>query len=395
MARGGGVSAPQRVALVHDWLTGMRGGERVLERVARMFPQADLHTLLWRRGAVSAELERHRIVTSFLDRLPAADTYYRWLLPLFPRAIESLDLSRYDAVVSTSHAVAKGVITRPGVPHVSIVFTPMRYVWDLEAQYFPPDRFSWPLSAYVRDICGRLRRWDRASASRPTQLVAISRHVAERIRRNWGRDSQVVYPHVDVERFTPGTGERNYYLLAGAFAPYKRLDLALQAFARLQRPLVVVGGGQEEAALHDMAPRGTEFRSGVSDEELARIMAGARALIFPGEEDFGIMPLEAMASGTPVIAFGRGGALETVGRGAWDEALARVAAGGIARVPGGMLFGTQTADAVAAAVDAFEQESFDPHELAALARPFSGERFDAELRAVLEAAGIPGVSHAG
>ena len=382
------MSARQRVALVHDWLTGMRGGERVLERVARFFPDADLHTLLWSRGAVSPELERHRIRTSFLDRLPAADTYYRWLLPLFPHAVESLDLSGYDAVVSTSHAVAKGARSRPGVPHVSIVFTPMRYVWDLEDQYFPPERFPWPMSAYVRGVCKRLRRWDRATASRPTKLVAISRYVSERIRRNWALDSQIVYPHVDVERFTPRAGARDYYLLAGAFAPYKRLDLALMAFARLRRPLVVVGGGQEEAKLHAIAPPGTEFRGGVSDLELAQMLAGARALIFPGEEDFGIMPLEAMASGTPVIAFGRGGALETVGRGATLETLARVAAGGMARVPGGFLFGTQTADAVAAAVTAFERETFDPQELVALAQPFSGARFDREIGAVFAAAGI-------
>jgi glycosyltransferase involved in cell wall biosynthesis len=378
-----------KVALVHDWLTGMRGGERVLERVARFFPDADLHTLVWRRGSVSAELERHRIHTSFLDRLPAADRRYRWFLPLFPRAIESLDLAGYDAVVSVSHAVAKAARARPGAPHVSIVLTPMRYVWDLEQQYFPPGRFRWPVSAYVRRTCRDLRRWDRATADRPTHLVSISRYVAERVRRHWGRESQVVYPHVDVERFTPWAGERSYYLLAGAFAPYKRLDLALAAFARLRRPLLVVGSGQEEARLHAAAPRGTEFRSGVSDQELARLIAGARAFIFPGEEDFGIMPLEAMASGTPVIAFGRGGAVETVGRGASSEALAKVASGGIARVPGGMLFGTQTADAIAAAVTAFEREAFVPGELAALARPFSGERFDAEIRDVFAAAGIP------
>jgi glycosyltransferase involved in cell wall biosynthesis len=378
-----------KVALVHDWLTGMRGGERVLERVARFFPDADLHTLVWRRGSVSAELERHRIHTSFLDRLPAADRRYRWFLPLFPRAIESLDLAGYDAVVSVSHAVAKAARARPGAPHVSIVLTPMRYVWDLEQQYFPPGRFRWPVSAYVRRTCRDLRRWDRATADRPTHLVSISRYVAERVRRHWGRESQVVYPHVDVERFTPWAGERSYYLLAGAFAPYKRLDLALAAFARLRRPLLVVGSGQEEARLHAAAPRGTEFRSGVSDQELARLIAGARAFIFPGEEDFGIMPLEAMASGTPVIAFGRGGAVVSVGRGASSEALAKIASGGIARVPGGMLFGTQTADAIAAAVTAFEREAFVPGELAALARPFSGERFDAEIRDVFAAAGIP------
>ena len=378
-----------KVALVHDWLTGMRGGERVLERVARWFPGADLYTLVWRRGSVSSEIERHRIHTSFLDRLPAADTRYRWFLPLFPRAIESLDLAGYDAVVSVSHAVAKGALARAGVPHLSIVLTPMRYVWDLEQQYFPPGRFPWPLSSYVRGTCARLRRWDRATAGRPTHLVSISHHVAERVRRHWGRDSQVIYPHVDVERFMPWRGERPYYLLAGAFAPYKRLDLALAAFARLERPLQVVGSGQEEARLHAAAPRGTEFRSGVSDEELARLLARARAFIFPGEEDFGIMPLEAMASGTPVIAYGRGGAVETVGRGATAAAHERIAAGGIARVPGGMLFGTQTASAIAEAVTAFERETFEPAELAALAQPFSGERFDAEIRGAFAAAGIP------
>src|SRR5262249_10605199 len=152
-----------RIALVHDWLTGMRGGERVLERVARGFPDADVFTLVWKRGSVSAELERHRIHTSFLDRLPGADTRYRWFLPLFPRALASLGAPGYDAVVSISHAVAKGVRARAGAPHVSIVLTPMRYVWDLEHQYFPPGRFAWPLSSYVRRTCARLRRWDRAT----------------------------------------------------------------------------------------------------------------------------------------------------------------------------------------------------------------------------------------
>jgi glycosyltransferase involved in cell wall biosynthesis len=379
--------ARRRVALVHDWLTGMRGGERVLERVARFFPDADLHTLVWTPGAVSRELERHRIRTSFLNRFPAADTHYRWFLPLFPAAIESLDLSGYDAVVSTSHAVAKGVIDAPRRAAREHRVHAHALRLGPAGQYFPPGRFQWPASAYVEYVCARLRRWDRATASRPTTIVAISRYVGSHPAA-LGRESTVVFPHVDVERFTPGMGERSYYLLAGAFAPYKRLDLALQAFRGLDLPLVVVGGGQEESRLHAMAPRGTEFRSGVSDEELARIYAGAKALLFPGEEDFGIMPLEAMASGTPVIAFGRGGAVETVGRGASDEALATVEAGGIARVPGGMLFGTQTASAVASAVRAFERETFDPLELARLAQPFSGERFDAEMRAVFEEAGI-------
>ncbi len=377
-----------RVALVHDWLTGMRGGERVFERIARFFPNAPIYTLVWNRGSVSAELESHPIVTSFLQHLPGAAKRYRWYLPLFPRAIESFDLSGFDAVVSSSHAVAKAVRTRPGVPHLSYVNTPMRYIWDLESQYFPSQRFAGLLGAYVRATCARLRVWDRATANRPSVVIANSAFIADRIRRHWGRESQVVHPSVEVERFTPGEGPRDYYLLAGAFAPYKRLDLALEAFRLLRRPVLVVGGGQDEAHLHALAPPGVTFLAGVTDAELAGIYAGARALIFPGEEDFGIMPVEAMAAGTPVIAFGRGGALETVGRGADAAALAKVAAGGIARVPGGMLFGTQSAAAIAQAVQAFEQETFSPGVLARLAEPFSGAHFDAALRAALIAAGI-------
>jgi glycosyltransferase involved in cell wall biosynthesis len=378
-----------RVALVHDWLTGMRGGERVLERIARFFPGAPIHTLVHDPGSVSRELESHPIVTSFLQRLPGAARRYRWFLPLFPRAIESFDFSGYDAVVSTSHAVAKAARAPAGTPHLSYVHTPMRYIWELESQYFPRERFPGPLGMYVRATCVRLRRWDRATASRPTALVANSAFVADRIRRHWGREAQVVHPCVEVERFTPGMGERQYYLLAGAFAPYKRLDLALAAFRLLRRPVLVVGGGQDEARLHALAPPGVTFRAGVTDAELAGIYAGARALIFPGEEDFGIMPVEALAAGTPVIAYGRGGVLETVGRGATPEALARVAAGGVARAPGGMLFGTQSAEAIAEAVRAFEREEYAPRSLAALAAPFSGTQFDAAMRAALTAAGIP------
>src|SRR5690242_5418261 len=197
-----------RVALVHDWLTGMRGGERVLERLARRFPGAPIFTLVWKRGGVSAELESHPIVTSFLQHLPQAERRYRWYLPLYPRAIESFDLSSFDAVVSTSHAVAKGAIARAGAPHLCYVHTPMRYIGELEPQYFPPERFPGPLGEFVRRTCSKLRRWDRATASRPTALVANSAHVADRIRRHWKRDARVVHPCVDVERFTPGRGAR-------------------------------------------------------------------------------------------------------------------------------------------------------------------------------------------
>ena len=380
-----------RVALVHDWLTGMRGGERVLERIAARYPGAPIHTLVWRRGSVSPALESHPIVTSFLQRLPGAERRYRWFLPLFPRAIESFDLSGFDVVISTSHAVAKGAVTAPGTFHLSYVFTPMRYVWDLERAYFPPGRFPWPLSWYVRRTCARLRDWDRATSGRPDALLADSSHVAGRIRRHWGREAEVLYPPVDVDRFRvrggpPATGADDHYLLAGAFAPYKCADLALETCARLGRRVLVTGSGPEEPRLRRLAPPGTEFRGWVGEAEMGAVYAGARALLFPGEEDFGVIPLEALASGTPVIAFGRGGALETVGRGASPAALARVAAGGVARVPGGVLFGTQTAAGLAAAIEAFERERFEPAELRELALPFAAAEFDRRFRDAFERA---------
>lgn len=373
-----------KVALVHDWLTGMRGGERVLERIAAMFPAAPIFTLVWRKGAVSPALEAHPIVTSFLQRMPDAERRYRWFLPLFPRAIESLDLAGFDAVISTSHAVAKGAIAPPAAFHLSYVFTPMRYVWDLEREYFPPGRFPWPLSWMVRRACAQVRDWDRRTASRPYALLADSRHVAARIRSHWSRDAEVLYPPVEVARFRPGMGPRDYYLLAGAFAPYKRGELALEACRRLGRKIVVVGSGPRESALRRLAPAGTEFRGWVTDEEMAGLYGGARALLFPGEEDFGIVPVEALASGCPVIAFARGGALETVGRGADTAALAAAAAGGEALVPGGALFGDPTPAGLARAIERFESAAFDPAALATLARPFAPEAFDAGFRAAFD-----------
>ena len=368
-----------KVVLVHDWLTGMRGGEKVLERLALLYPDAPIFTLVWNRGSVSRAIESHPITTSFLQRLPDAGRRYRWFLPLFPRAIESLHLPACDVVISTSHAAAKSVIAPPGAFHLSYLHTPMRYIWELEREYFPPGRFPWPLSAYVRATCARLRRWDVATASRPDAMLANSRHVAARIRRHYGREAEVVHPPVDVARFAPHAGPRTYDLLAGAMAPYKNGELAIAACVRLGRRLIVVGSGQEERKLRALAGPGVEFRGWVSDDDLARLYAGARALIFPGEEDFGIIPVEAMASGCPVVALARGGALETVGRDAPPESLARAAAGGVARAPGGVLFGAPTVDALVAALGEADAAPFDPAELARHARPFAAERFDAEF----------------
>ncbi len=374
-----------KLALVHDWLTGMRGGERVLERLCGLFPDADLFTLVWKRGAMTPAIERRRITTSFLQRFPDAERRYRWFLPLFPAAIESLDLSDYDAVVSTSHAVAKSVKTRPGTFHLSYVLTPMRYIWELESQYFPPGRFPAPLQAFVRATCARLRSWDAATASRADVMIGISDYIAARIRRHYGREAEVIYPPVELARFRPAEGPRDYWLLSGAMAPYKRGDLAIAACAALGAKLVVAGTGPMESELRAIAGPNVEFRRGwLTDDAFAALYAGARGLLFPGEEDFGIVPLEAMASGCPVVAFGAGGALETVGRGADAASLGAVRAGGVARVPGGALFGAQTVESVCAAMRLVEAAPPAPEALAAAARPFAAERFDAEFRAAFE-----------
>lgn len=366
-----------KVALVHDWLTGMRGGERVLERLCAMFPDAPITTLVWKRGAVSPTIESHPIRTSFLQGLPDATTRYRWFLPLFPAAIESFRFEGFDAVISVSHAVARAAITPPGTFHLSYINTPMRYIWELEPQYFPPGRFPGPVQWTVRQICAQLRKWDVATSGRPTAMIGNSSHVADRIRRCYGREAEVITPPVALSRFRPARGAREYYLLAGAMAPYKRGDLAIAACARLKRRLVVAGTGQEQTALAKLAGPDVEFIGGwISDERMAQLYAGATALLFPGEEDFGIMPVEAMASGCPVIAYGVGGALETVGRGASPEARAALARGEAAQVPGGVLFAGQTVESMVDAIERFERIAFDPEAVAARAAPFSEPEFD-------------------
>ena len=315
----------RRVAIVHDWLTGMRGGERCLEVFCELFPEADLFTLLYCRGAVSEAIERMRIYTSFIQRLPLAKRFYRYYLPLFPSAIEHFNLKGYDLILSSSHCVAKGVIRPPGALHISYTYT--------------PDHF-----------------------------VAISHHVAERIRRHYGREAMVIHPPVDVERFQPSEMEGEYYLVVSAFAPYKRIDLAIQAFDHLKLPLKIVGWGPEEGRLRQLAGPTVEFLGRRSDEELSRLYARCRALIFPGEEDFGIVPLEAQASGRPVIAYGKGGVLETVIPLNSEELGVRsqeleVRSSGFPPPtshlppPTGVFFYEQTVDALIEAVELFEKNT--------------------------------------
>ena len=364
-----------RLVLVHDWLNGMRGGEKCLEVVCRRWPEAPLFTLLHRPGAVVAAIEDRPLHTSWLQRLPGVHGYYRYLLPLMPLAAAGWRIPACDLVVSFSHCVAKAACPPPGMPHVCYCFTPMRYAWHMRAAYFGGQS---PRSVKARLLAKTLhwlRDWDRRTADRVTHFIAISRTVQERIAECYGRTSTVIYPPVDTDFYCPAPVPRaDYYLVLSAFAPYKRLDLAIAACNRLRRRLVVIGTGQDAARLRSLAGPTVEFLGWQSDTVIRDHLRRCRALLFPGEEDFGIVPLEAQACGAPVIAFGRGGATETV------------VPAGAAPEPTGLWFAEQTPDCLAAALEAFEhqQDQFDPAAARRQALRFHAARFAEELLGFLE-----------
>lgn len=359
-----------RPILVHDWLTGMRGGEKVLDVLCRRWPCAPLYTVLHRPGSVSAAIERRPVQTSFLQRLPGVHRYYRYLLPLMPAAVR-WRIPACDLVFSISHCVAKAVQPPFGVPHVCYCLTPMRYAWHLKDAYFGG---RGPRQWIIDRLLARLRAWDQRTAERVTHFVAISEVVRRRIRECYGRDSAMIYPPVDTDYYCPAPLPRaDYYLILSAFAPYKRLDLALQACRSLNRRLVVIGSGQDEANLRRLAGPNTQFLGWQPDDAVRDHLRRCRALLFPGEEDFGIVPVEAQACGTPVIAFSSGGATETV------VPLGRDAA------PTGVWFDEQTPECLANAIEHFESEQgvFDSAELRRHALRFRTERFVEEMLALV------------
>lgn len=311
-----------RIALVHDWLLGYRGGERVLAELCRLFPQADLFTLFYRRGSTGPIIEQRRIRKSWLGYLPMVERYYRWLLPLFPLAVRTLRVGGYDLVISSSHAVAKAAAISPKAVHICYCHTPMRYVWHLRREYFPETAIGWGRGAgdprcwlgQVREsLLDWLQAWDRRTADHVDYFLANSRTVQQRIRECYRRESHVIYPPVDTDFYRPArVPRREYYLVVSALVPYKRVDLAVRACTQLHRPLLVIGRGSEERRLRQLAGNDVRFAGWLPDASVRDHLQRCRALIFPGEEDFGLVPVEAQACGTPVIALAKGGATETV-----------------------------------------------------------------------------------
>ena len=360
-----------RVALVHDWLTGRRGGELVLAQLVRLFPESEIFTLLHVPGSVGPDVESRPIHTSPLQHLPGIAQRYRATLPLMPAALRFLDLRGFELVISSSHCVAKGARVPPGTPHLAYVHSPMRYMWDQFDSYFGPGRASLPVRLAAAAGRPALQAWDRRTAADPDVLVANSEHVASRIARFWGRQAEVIHPPVALARFAVQAappGEGGYFLWLGALAPYKRVDLAVEAFRRSGHVLWIAGDGQDARLLRSALPPNVRWLGKVPDAEVPALYRGARALVFPGEEDFGIAPLEALASGRPVIALARGGALETL------------------TPETGVFFDAPTPEALVAALGRFEasERSFDPALARARAELFSEERFRAAIRARVE-----------
>lgn len=350
-----------KTALVHYWLVGMRGGERVLEALCDLFPEADIFTLALDRDAISPTIARHRIHTSFLQRI-GGRRHYQKMLPLMPHALEAFDLSPYNLVISSESGPAKGIIPNPDALHICYCHSPMRYVWDLRHEY---DGSAGPLARAALGLIGPfLRQWDVTTAARVDHFVANSRFVAARIEKYYRRSSTVINPPVDLERFAPAAGgPGDFYLCAGQVTPYKRIDVAVDAFTASGRPLVVIGEGVPPALRRQAGPN-VCFLGAVDDRTMAEHFAHCRALVFPGVEDFGIVPLEVMASGRPVIAFRRGGATETVIEGET-----------------GLFFNDQTPKALNAALDRFEAQAagFDPGAIRCHAEGFDGAAFRRRL----------------
>jgi glycosyltransferase involved in cell wall biosynthesis len=363
-----------RVAFIHEWLVTYAGSEAVLAELIKLYPQADLFAVVdFLSDADRQRLGGKRAQTTFIQGLPGAKKRYRSYLPLMPLAIEQFDLSGYDLVISSSHAVAKGVLTGPDQVHISYVHSPIRYAWDMQHQYLREAGLDKGLKSWLaRWLLHKIRIWDSRTAHGVNQFIANSHFIARRIRKVYGRDSLVINPPVDTERFSLVEKKEDFYLAASRMVPYKRMDLIAKAFASMPgRRLIVVGDGPDAAKVRAAGGSNVEFLGYQSDAALRDLMGRARAFVFAAEEDFGIIPVEAQACGTPVIAFGKGGALETV----VDHG----------ENPTGVFFANQTVESICGAVDEFERRvtEFSPTACRANAETFSAARFQQEIHDVV------------
>ena len=363
-----------RVAIVHDWLVSMRGAENVLESLCRIYPRAHVYTLRYDSRNLSPAITSHPVTASFVDTLaralPLGRADFRMLLPLFPLAIESFRLDAYDLVISSSHAVAKGARPRAGAVCVSYVHSPMRYIWEAEGAYTRHVRGGALGRAAFSLVAGALRRWDRAVTNRAVALAANSTYTQARIQRYYGRRSIVIEPPVDTRRFaripdpSGARGDGPTYLCVSALVPYKRVELAVRAMAGRRGRLIVVGEGSDMERLRGLAPPNVELRGRVADDEVDRLFAACDAVIHPAIDDFGIVPVEALAAGRPVVAFAEGGTVDSIRDG-----------------EGGVLFREATPASLASALDALERRSFTPGALRAMARRFDRDEFERRFAA--------------
>jgi len=366
-----------RVAIIHDWLITTRGGEKCFEVFCELFPSADVYTLIYAPDRVSSLVKSMNIHTSRLNDIPRIERVYRYCLPLFPRLIESFDLRNYDLIVSSSHCVAKGVFPHRAL-HISYVHAPMRYVWDMHDAYFGR---GGSLLARVGMFFWRryLQRWDVAASKRVDYFLANSLNVAAKIQKLYGRQATVIHPPVDLKTFRLGGRQEPYYLIVSAFVPYKRIDIAIRAFNEMRLPLKIVGQGPWRSRLERSAGSNIEFLGWVDESVLAALYGGCQALIFPGEEDFGIVPLEAQACGRPVIAYEKGGVLETV-----IPVTPNAENGGS---PTGIFFSEQTPEDLIRAVELYQkmQSRFDPKKIRDHAAQFSAQRFKNQIHEYIRA----------
>lgn len=355
-----------KLALVHDWLNQIGGAEDVLETLVSMYPSAPLYTSLYAPDVMPQHWRNWQIHTGFIDRLPFSHKKQQLYFPLYPFAFEQFDFTAYDIVVSNKSGFCHGIVTGPETMHVCYCLTPTRYVWRYH-EYAKRENLGRGVRLGLAPFLTLLRVWDRLAADRVDHFIAISEEVRRRIAKVYHRESTIIYPPVETERFSPVSSVDDYYLIVGRLVPYRRIDLLIEAFNKMGRRLLIAGNGRDRDRLEAMAGPTIEFLGYVPDAELPELLARCRAFMFPAEEDFGIAPIQAMASGRPVIAYGAGGALDTV-------------------VPNktGHLFYAQTVEAIIEAVEQFDTDALDPYEIQAWARQFDTAVFQQKLSAFIE-----------